>query len=264
MFGVRMKRLLGSGVFWGTVFLFAGIMVAGAYGDLQGARVNSHPVLYLYLVTSDAGMTAVLIPVLTMIPFAFFYVEELEKKAVYYNLIRCSKGAYYGSNIAAAILSSALVSAFALMIFILVCLLYGADFEGGFASSQAVMSAFVGSIYEAWLKEGGMIWVLLVKLLALVASSMPWGVLCLLVSVYTKNKYVILAAPFLITRLVSAVVPEPLYLLSPSMPTLPTGHVTRLPDGGILYMLVYNGVFIAVLSVLYYVMSKRRYHREGI
>lgn len=261
MFGVRMKRLLGSGVFWGTVFLFAGIMVAGAYGDLQGARVNSHPVLYLYLVTSDAGMTAVLIPVLTMIPFAFFYVEELEKKAVYYNLIRCSKGAYYGSNIAAALLSSALVSGFALMIFILVCLLYGA----GFTNSGGVMSAFVGSIYEAWLKEGGMIWVLLVKLLALVTSSMPWSVLCLLVSVYTKNKYVILAAPFLITRLVSAVVSAtPLYLLSPSMPTLPTGNVIRLPDGGILYMLVYNGVFIAVLSVLYYVMSKRRYHREGI
>ncbi len=260
MFRVRMKQLLGSGVFWGTVLPFAVIMVAGAYTDLPAARVNSSSVLYLYLVTSTVGIAHVLVPVVTILPFAFFYVEEMEKKAVYYNLIRSSKRAYYGSNIAAAVLSSMLVSAFGLLIFVLVCLGYGAVF----GYSDAVLSFFEGSIYGDWLTDGRHVWVLLVKLLAFVVLSAPWGVLCLAVSVFSRNKYVILAAPFLIEWAVSVVLQMlGLWLLDPGM-TLLNGPGLRLPFGGIPYSLGYNGALVAILSTFYYVMSKRRYRREGI
>lgn len=255
-----MKRLLGSGVFWGTVLLFAAIMVAGAYSDLPSARAESSSVLYLYLVTSTVGVAHVLVPVVTILPFAFFYVEEMEKKAVYYNLIRCSKRAYYGSNIAVAALSSMLVSVMALLIFVLVCLAYGA----GFGFSEAMASFFEGSIYAVWLKNGGSGWVLLVKLLVFTAFSAPWGLLCLAVSVFSKNKYVILAAPFLIARGAAIVLQMlGLWLMDPGM-TLLNGISLRLPYGGIPYALGYNGALVAALSVFYYVMSKRRYRHEGI
>ena len=255
-----MKQLLGSGVFWGTVLLFAVIMVAGAYSDLPAARANSLPVLYLYLVTSTVGIAHVLVPVVTILPFAFFYVEEMEKKAVYYKLIRCSKRAYYGSNIAVAVLSPILVSALALLDFVLVCLGYGA----GFGYSNGMVSFFEGSMYADWLLDGRHVWVLLVKLLAFVARSAPWGLLCLAASVFSKNKFVILAAPFLIERSVSLVIQMlGLWLLDPGMPLL-DGPSLRLPWGGIPYALCYNGILVAALSAFYYVMSKRRYCHEGI
>ena len=261
MFLARMKRLLGSGVFWGTVFLFAAIMIAGAYEDIQSAGANSSSVLYLFLVTSSVGISHVLVPVLTIIPFAFFYAEELEKKAAYYSLIRCSKRSYYGSNIAAAVLSSMLVSAFALLVFVIVCLLSGAGSE--FGGSEA--SFFEGSIYGSWLENGNGNWILPLKLLAFVVYSAPWGVLCLAVSVFSKNKYIIIAAPFLIEKAVGTItqmIPS-LWLLIPGL-TLLKGTSLRLPYGGIPYALGYNGVIVAALSVFYYVMSKRRYRHEGI
>lgn len=260
LFRVRMKQLLGSGVFWGTVLLFAVIMVAGAYADLPAARANSSSVLYLYLVTSTVGIAHVLVPVVTILPFAFFYVEEMEKKAVYYNLIRCSRRAYYGSNIAVAVLSSMLVSGLALLIFVLVCLGYGA----GFAYSSSAASFFEGSMYAVWLTDGKHVWVLLVKLLAFVVYSAPWGLLCLAASVFSKNKYVILAAPFLMEWSVTLVLQMlGVWQLDPGM-TLLKGPYIRLPWGGIPYALGYHGILVAALSAFYYGMSKRRYRREGI
>lgn len=260
LFSVRMKQLLGSGVFWGTVLLFAVIMVAGTYTDLPAVRANSSSVLYLYLVTSTVGIAHVLVPVITILPFTFFYVEEMEKKEVYYNLIRCSRRAYYSSNIAVAVLSSMLVSGLALLIFVLVCLGYGAVF----GYSDAELSFFEGSIYVGWLRDGRHVWVLLVKLLAFVTYSAPWGLLCLAVSVFSKNKYVILAAPFLIEWSVSLVLQMlGVWQLEPGM-TLLAGPYIRLPWGGIPYALGYQGILVAALSAFYYGMSKRRYRREGI
>lgn len=263
MLEVRMKRLLGSRVFWGTVIVYAGIMVAGAYGDLVVARANFMSVLYLYNVTTTVGIASVLIPAITIIPFAFFYVEELEKKSVYYHLIRSSKRSYYLSNIAAAFFSSVLVTVFALLLFVLVCLAFGAVFE----PDEILQNHFEGSVFAAWLEEGHLIPVLLSRLLAFVAYVSPWGLLCLVISVFSKNKYVIIAFPFILelaVRYTLAVLPLPLPKLDPYLTISLGSWVLRMPYGGIFYSLGYNGVWIAVFSVFYYVMSRRRYHREGI
>ena len=262
MLGVRMKRLLGSRVFWGAVVLFAAIMVAGAYEDLPHAGVNSSSVLYLYMVTTSVGIAHALVAIVPIIPFAFFYVEELEKKAAYYNLIRCSKRSYYWSNIAAAVLSSVLVAVFALLLFTLVCLAFGA----GLKTSDSVMGVYgISPVFAKWLEDGRLIYVLLVNFLAFVAYASPWGLLCLLVSIFSKNKYVIIAFPFIFNIAVSYILQSsPLAQFDPSLTLLKGLFVLGMPYGGIFYALGYHAVFITIFSVGYYVMSRRRYHHGGI
>ncbi|MCH5341812.1 MAG: hypothetical protein J1E01_10110 [Acetatifactor sp.] len=261
MLRVRMKRLLVSRVFWAAVVLFAGIMIAGAYGDLLVAGANASSILYLYMVTTSIGIAHVLIAAVPTIPFAFFYVEELEKKAVYYNLIRCSKRSYYLSNIVAAVLSSVLVTVFALLIFVLVCLAFGAGFE----NSRSLMYAYEESVFAAWLEDGRLVYVLLINLLAFVAYSSPWGLLCLVISIFSKNKYAIISFPFIFHIASSYTLQlSPLARFDPGLTLLQGLFVLRMPYGGIFYALGYHGVFITVFSVYYYAMSRRRYRREGI
>ena len=262
MLGVRMKRLLSSRVFWGTVVLFAAIMVAGAYEDLPHTRASGRSVLYLYMVTTSVGIAHVLMAIVPIIPFAFFYVEELEKKAVYYNLIRCSKRSYYWSNIAAAVLSSVLVAVFAVLLFALVCVAFGAGLE----TSDTLMNAYgISPDFRVWLEEGRLIYVLLINLLAFVAYASPWGLLCLLISIFSKNKYVIIAFPFILNIAVSYILQgSPLAQFDPGQTLLKTPIILRKPYGGIFYALGYHAVFITLFSVCYYVMSRRRYRREGI
>ena len=264
MLGVRMKHLLVSRVFWAAVVLFAGIMIAGVYEDLLAARANAFSVLYLYMVTTSVGIAHVLTAAVPTIPFAFFYVEELEKKAVYYNLIRCSKRSYYLSNIAAAVLSSVLVTVFALLVFVLVCLAFGAGFENG-GSLGGLMSVYGVSVFGEWLEDGRLIHVLLINLLAFVAYSSPWGLLCLVISIFSKNKYVVISFPFIFHIAASYILQSsPLARFDPALTLLKGLFVLGMPYGGIFYALGYHGVFITVFSVCYYVMSRRRYRREGI
>lgn len=257
-----MKRLLASRVFWGTVILFAGIIVAGAYGDMEHARANSISILYLFVITNSIGISHVLAAAVTIIPFAFFYVEELDKKAVYYHLIRCSKRSYYLSNIAAAILSSVLVTVFALLLFVLVCLAFGAGFE--VKPDGSMMNYFEGTFFSPWLESGRVLPVLLINMLAFVAYASPWGLLCLVISLFSKNKYVVIAFVFIIDRAASYLFQvSPLYLLDPGL-TLLRGPVLRRPFGGIFYSLGYHAIWITVFSVFYYAVSRRRYGREGV
>ncbi|MCI8896051.1 MAG: hypothetical protein HFI42_07710 [Lachnospiraceae bacterium] len=200
MFGIRMKRILGSRVFWGTVVLYAAIMVAGAWEDLLAARDNPSVSLpYLYVVTTTVGIAHVLIPIVTLIPFAFFYVEELEKKSIYYNLIRCSKRSYYLSNAFAAILSCVLVFAGALCLYLLAGVACGAGFYHG----AGLLSCYEGSCFEPWFYTEQLWRLLAVNILLFLTASVPWGLLCLAVSILSKNKYIVIAFPFILEQLFS-------------------------------------------------------------
>lgn len=83
-----LKRILKSPVFGMCIILLVSVMLIGCYGDLEAARENHSSVLYLFIVTNSVGIAHVLVPVITVVPFLFFYVEEMEKKSVYYRIIR--------------------------------------------------------------------------------------------------------------------------------------------------------------------------------
>lgn len=261
MLGVKLKRVLGSRVFWASVILYAVIMILGVQEDLPRARDNSVSVLYFYLVTTSVGITHVLISVITILPFVFFYVEELEKKSEYYNLIRSSKKEYYLANVFTAIISSVLVSALALLLFCMVCLAFGANFH----VDPSVGSYYEGMFFGPWMENDRLIPVLLVHMLVFLAASTPWGVLCMAISIFSKNKYVIIAFPFILRTAANLITDlTALHMLSPGVMLLKGSVILRMPYGGFFYALGYHMVFVAAFSIFYYAMSKRRFRHEGI
>lgn len=260
MIRTNMKKILKSGVFWGSVTLFVIIMVVGVYTDLLAAKGNQISVIYFYLVTNSVGIAHVLVPIITIIPFTFFYVEELDKKAVYYKLIRCSKKNYYVSNIVTSILSSVLVSVIALTVFFIICIVFGANF-----SADSVIEVYYeGTYFEAWIENEQIILLVVVNVIMFLLFSIPWGLLSLAVSVLSKNKYIIIASPFIIFMGGSCIAEMmSLSMLHPGLMLL-KGAILKMPYGGIFYATGYHMVFSFLFSVFYYVMSKRRFVHEGI
>ena len=260
MLRTNLKKVIYSTAFWGSVILLAGSMVFGVYSDLQNARNNSISVLYYYLVTTSIGISHVLIPIITIIPFTFFYVEELDKKAVYYSLIRCSKRKYYLANIFTAIISATLVTLLAILIFMIVCLGFGANLQ----ITDVIIDYYSETFFQLWIERGMLVEVLLINICVFVMFSIPWTLLSLAVSILSKNKYIIISSPFImfmtasyVTEMVSA------DLLNPGLMLL-KGSILQMPYGGILYVIVYHGIFILSFSIFYYCMSKRRFLHEGL
>jgi len=247
-------------VFWGAVILLAGSMVLGAYPDLKMAQDNSISVLYCYLVTSSVGISHVLIPIVSIIPFTYFYVDELDKKAVYYSLIRCNKKTYYRSNVLTAIISSVLLVTLAVLIFVMICLAFGANTQ----TDSVLEGYYSGTFFQSWIEQGLSMRILLIHICAFVMFSIPWSLLSLVTSILSKNKYIIIASPFILFMAVSyATEMSSADLLNPGLMLL-KGSMLKMSYGGLFYAIGYHTIVISLLSLFYYYMSKRRFLHEGL
>ena len=260
MLRTSLRKILGSAVFWGTSVLFAAIMVLGAFSDIAAAVNNPIPILYCFIVTSTVGIAHVLMPVISIIPFTFFYVDELDKKSVYYNLIRCSKRKYYFSNIFSALISSALVTVTALALFVIVCIIFGASLD----TTPAFLSFFGGGTFYSWLEAGNSLGVMVLHFGAFILFSLPWGLVSLVVSLYTNNRYVIIAAPFILSMAFSYITEmAALDFLNPGYMLL-KGPLRQELWGGFFHALIYQLLCVLLLSGFYYFKSKRRYLYAGL
>lgn len=255
-----LKRILCSPLFWACGGMLAAAMVLGVVEDLRAADNNSISLIYCWIVTNSVGIAHVLLPVLSAIPFTYFYVDRLEKKAVYYTMIRSNTRNYYLSDIGAAMIGSALVVLAASTLYIAFCVALGA----GNNVQDSVTQYFSGTWFESWSTEGAYGKILLVHVLDYLLFSLPWALLGILASLFCKNKYVIIAAPFIgfmlisyITEMVSAD-----YLNPGNM--LLKGAIRNTPGGGILYAAIYFVGLSVVLGAGYYTISRRRIKHEGI
>jgi len=260
MLRTNLKKIVCSAVFWGTVILLAGSMVLGAYSDLQNARNNSMSVLYCYLVTNSVGISHVLVPIVTIVPFTFFYVDELDKKAVYYSLIRCSKRKYYLANVLTAIISAVLVSSLAILIFVIVCLGFGANLQ----VDNMMVEYYSGTFFQTWIESEMLVRILLIHICSFVIFSIPWPLLSLAVSILSKNKYVIIASPFILFMAASYVTEmSSADMLNPGLMLL-KGSMLKKSYGGLFYAISYHVIFSLFFAFFYYCMSKRRFLHEGL
>lgn len=259
MFFYYLKRIVKSPAFGGGILLLTLLLVMGCYEDLTGARANHLSVLYCFIITNTVGISHVLLPVLVPVPFLFIYAEELNEKLLYYQYIRSNTAAVYRGRLLAAIVSPALVCLISVVLFTGICIAYGAGWEAEDSMIQFFRNAaFANTVQERlWLVYG-------VYGLAFLLYSLPWTLIGLVASLFCKNKYIIFAASFIIfisfsyiTQLLG------LYWLDPGM-TLLKGMVRSMAGGGIYYAFTYHMSFIAVLSLIYYIVSKRKFYYEGI
>lgn len=259
MFLFYLKRIIKSPVFWGCIMTQTILMVLGCYEDLNAAAANQLPVFYCFEVTNTIGISHVLLPAIVVIPFLFFFVDELEKGALYYSLIRSKKTTCYIGQILAAVLSSMMVTSLATILFSLICMLYGA----GWQITDSQIQVFRGTHYEQMVQERfGLVY--LIHVFVFVLYSVPWVLIGMVLSLFTKHRYLILIGPFILFMAANYLTElAGISWLRPG-DTLLKGNTRSLAGGGLYFALTYHLTLSIALSICYLTVSKRRFHHEGI
>lgn len=258
MFHYYWKRCVKGAVFWGCVLILTAIMVIGCYpSDLAYAKDNTMPVIYCFIVTNSIGISHVLLPVLAAVPFLFYYVEECVNGGAFYQMIRGSILTCCVGRLGASVVISMMLTGIATVLFTLICLLFGA---GGTANSSMI-SFFQNQYFESAIKDR--IWIVYgIYCLAFCLYAIPWGLVGMIVSLFTNNKYLIFASPFILFIIISYVTEAMrLFLLNPGS-TLLKGSVRGFFGGGILHALVYHLITVSVLSVVYLYLFRRGIHND--
>lgn len=261
MFLFYLRRMAKSPVFWGCIVLLSGLMVIGCYEDLgaAGNADNDISVMYCFWVTNSIGISHVLVPAVVVVPFLFFFVDELGKGSLYYQLIRSRKATYYLGQLGAALLSAMLIAVLSTILFSLICMLYGA----GWQANDSLIQRYSGSCFEETIQRRP--WVVYqVNVLAFVLYSTPWVLMGMVLSLFTKHRYLILIGPFIIFMAMNYLTElAGLYWLGPGW-TLLKGAACNLSGGGIYYALAYHLTLDMALSLCYLIGSGRKFRYEGI
>lgn len=269
MFRLYVKRVIKSPIFIICTCVAIILWISGCGDYILWAKDEIIDMLYLFVASYTFGVVAVMAPALMTVPFLFFFAEELQKKLVYYQMIRTSFRHYYRDQIFGALFASFISAAISVLLFSVICLAAGAGFEIGkfntFFDGTCMENIFYSS--RMWLLY---VWYCVTFLL----YCMPWTLFGLLLSLFTKNRYVLIAAPFVCFWALSYVI-EMLYPYCHAACWL-WPALTLLHNSGwiyeefwtmahtILYPLIYNFGLIAILASVYYFVSVRRFRREGI
>lgn len=259
MFWFYLKRVLKSPVFFGCVILLTVLMVIGCYEDLGAAANNNIPVYYCFWVTNSIGISHVLVPAVVVIPFLFFFVDELDKGSLYYQLIRSKKTVCFLGQLGAAAASAMLTAALSVISFSLFCMLCGA----GWQANDSLIQGYAGTFYEEMIQNR--LWLAyLIGVFVFVLYATPWVLIGMVLSLFTKHRYLILIGPFMIFMAANYLTElAGLLWLGPDQ-TLLKGSARNLAGGGIYYALAYHLILDAALSLCYLIGARRKFQHEGI
>lgn len=267
MFKLYVKRILKSPLFIACTSATVFFWISGCYSYMTWAKDEIINILYLYYASFTYGVVLLMVPVLMTIPFLFFFVEELQKKLVYYQMIRTSFRKYYRSQIYSALFSSFLSAAISVLVFSVICLIAGAGSEAGpfctIFDGTSMEEIFYSKMWFLY------VWYCVIFML----FSMPWTMFGLIFSLFTKNRYVLIAAPFVCYWAFS-------YIIESICPFCPVASWlwaprTMLEAGviyedywtmaySILYPPIYHFSLSAILASIYFFVSKWRFRHEGI
>lgn len=262
MFPYYCKRIFTSLIFWICVVVLGILMIACEARDIF-CFAGDLSMLYC-LTWMMENIVLMLIHTIAAVPFLYILSEELEMKSVYYQMVRSSKKSYYLGRAAAAFLSAAAVAFLALVLFTAVAIFCGVG-DGVWKTTESLMSMFRGMYFEEQLQKSELP-VYLVHGAAVVTYAAPWVLWGLLVSAFSKNRYIIFAAPYIaymtmnyVTQVVDVM------WLSPGTTILHrSGAAMAEFGGGIFYNLRFNLSLALVLTIVYCIVSERRFRHEGI
>ena len=271
MFRYYMKRILKSRIFWIClgISLFALLYPSRSEWVYCYTDYGRTPILYVLSTTGFTGIYTMLIPILTTAPFMLIFTEELKEKVVYYQMIRAGRRHYYRDQILSAIAVGAVIGGITYLIWFILTLAFGA----GFDNSYGYYSFLDGTVMEPIVYSDGLVWLTIWYLWLCVFYCLFWSLIGMAVSLVTKNKYVLIAAPFIIylvweyvTQLLYSVTKTALFF-NPGSPMM-NGTLEYLPcwrvEYSVLYPILCYFVLIGGLSALYYFVTKRRFLREGL
>ena len=275
MLSFYLKRILKSKLFYLCLAVTIFVLLFGASQILMRAqeRAGYNEAISiletLFSALELGGFYSMIAPALMSITFLFFYTEDMEKRTIYYQMLRGSRRKYYSGQITSALMSAGIMIAIALAVLVIVSMIAGVTWE----HNGWWTYLFEGTNTEKYY-YGDDSWKLtLWHLVLVVFYSLPWPLVGLIVSLFTKNRYVIMASPFVVFLLWNYIAQyirinyEWFAWFIPTGPMLWIG-VPWMPNWSLtltfLYPICYHVVFIGGLSLIYLLITKRRYVREGL
>lgn len=251
-------------------FVSVGIMlflwISGCFEYLVASKDNVIDVVYLIRVSAAFGVVLYLMPIVTALPFLARFVESVQNKVMYYQMIRSSPKKYFRGQIIGAIASAALVGVISIGILTIIFLVNGAGFEAG-----------IGNFFEETCMYGwyhsSRLWLLyLWHCVIYVLYGLPWIFFSFILSLVTTNRYILIAAPFVCNFAISYIVE---ILESRYLGLLWLWPLQTILDGGLVdqefwtiahtiaYPLLYHFGIIAILGSIYFVVANRRFVKSG-
>ncbi len=214
-----------------------------------GGSQDMNGLLGSLLYTCELGYITLVIPILSSLPFAGSYYEEVHSGYQYATLIRGSKKGYMFGKALAAFISGFLVIFLACIFFEMVIF-----WQGDFQIAYGGMWLLGNFDFYVGLASNHMEFVAVIaKIVLLSGYGGMWSLICLVVSSFIDNRYITVVAPFFIERFL-------MYLFSfleidgwhPYSVSLPIrADILDRMCGGLLYGFVYLFVVCVVLTIIF-------------
>lgn len=275
MFRFYLKRMILSKLFVVCLIITIIILLFGASKILMvaGERAGYNEAISiletLHATMEFGGFYSVIAPALMSITFLYFYTEDMAKRAIYYQMLRTNRFRYYIGQIVSALVSAGLLIFVGLVVLVIVSMIAGVSWnhEGWW------VYLFEGTNTEKYY-YGDDSWKLtLWHLVIVIFYSLPWPLLGMVISLFTKNRYVIMASPFVIFMLWNYITQFLWFDNNWIIWVIPTGPMLLIgvpwePNWSLgltfIYPIVYHVIFIGGLSLIYLLITRRRYVREGL
>ena len=232
-----------------AVGLLYAFLLAHAWEDLH----TGADALLLFQVTSELGVAVMLRPIAAALPIAFFLMRETGTRYHSFVLCRSSCGAYAVSKAAAAYVIGFAVPLAACALLLATAAVVSPASLAGLADTGV-------RLFPHLLARGLPFLALVLYLIAWALPGAIWAAAVVGLSALTTNGYVLVAAPFLLERVLS----DLLQFFSRNAPTLllfdtTQGYACTRP-GGLAAQAIYSVLLTAAAALLVYCTTKRRLH----
>ncbi len=257
MLKYRLIEILKNKYMYVAILLTSLIMLIGVGGEGIG-NMRQCDLLYFFEISVAVGYVMLTIPILTAIPYVCAHFESNSGNFLNCSLVRSGRKKHYLINVLVAYTTGFMVVLLASGIYLIMIKMI---MWGKASVYTELFSDF--SFWEKMVINGHGKWNLYIRVILLSCYGGIWSLMAYVLSLFVKNKYVIVATPAIIQMLLSYITmlpiwAEKLWILDPGQLGF-TGNIQMMVGGGIPYAVIYEGVVVCVLTFLGYYGIRRRY-----
>lgn len=248
MFSFYLKKLVISPI---MVFSIGGMFLMLLLGVAPFLSYHELSPLYLFQYSGALGISYYFIPVLTVLPICFLQYEITTKGAEKFFLYRSTSLRYLAGGLFASGISGAVVMCASFVVFMLFCMLIGAD--------GSALSSSLDSFEGSWLENSPTFVMYFWEAFVFSMNGVIWPVISFVSFSFSKNQYIAASIP-LILRSGSSYLLQRLewFYLDPAQLQLDGVVSEGRPDGGLFYLIGYISIVVLICGIISFVRLRRR------
>ena len=252
MFKRELKRAICSWYFvLATIILYISLFIGVIFDVLYSKGEN---LLVLIIITLIIGTSIIVIPVVCGIPYGTSFCIDYESGYFEFAITRTSIRNYVLTKIVVGFISGASVVLAAIVLFSLSCILV----RPSVLQSVDYVNYSLGEYWVLLLNDKKDIIVFLFRVLMLCVFGGIWPVISLGMSIIIKNKYIIMAVPFLVSEIMSYIT-QLSGAYSFDLSNIPLqGPVESMSFGGVPFALAYSLLIITIMTCMFWVGVERK------